>query len=77
MDKENSFASSLPHELRSSKSDHGVGMRIVNIHDAKTNFSKLIDAVGRARKLSSLRQAGLRSGLFLFNLHDESASPVH
>lgn len=26
-------------------------MQIVNIHDAKTNFSKLIDAVGRGEEI--------------------------
>nr|WP_314624068.1 type II toxin-antitoxin system Phd/YefM family antitoxin [uncultured Noviherbaspirillum sp.] len=26
-------------------------MRVVNIHDAKTNFSKLIDAVGRGEAI--------------------------
>jgi prevent-host-death family protein len=26
-------------------------MRIVNIHDAKTNFSKLIDAVGQGEEI--------------------------
>ena len=26
-------------------------MRIVNIHEAKTNFSKLIDAVGRVEEI--------------------------
>ena len=29
----------------------GGAMRIVNIHDAKTNFSKLIDAVGKGEEV--------------------------